>query len=50
MDMTAIDLGPAPALREGDWVGIDYALPDAAAQTGLSQYELLTSLGARFVR
>lgn len=50
MDMTAIDLGEAPELREGDWVRMDYALPDAAARTGLSQYELLTLLGRRFSR
>ena len=28
----------------------DYALPDAAHQSGLSQYELLTTLGSRFAR
>lgn len=50
MDMTAVDLANAPDLREGDWVGLDYALPAAAAQTGLSQYELLTLLGRRFSR
>jgi len=50
MDMTVIDLAAAPALREGDWVALDYALPEAAALTGLSQYELLTSLGRRFSR
>lgn len=50
MDMTAIDLGAAPDLREGDWVSLDYALPAAAARTGLSQYELLTLLGRRFSR
>jgi len=50
MDMTVIDLAGAPELREGDWVGIDYALPQAAELTGLSQYELLTSLGQRFCR
>lgn len=50
MDMTAIDLGASPALREGDWVSLDYSLPHAAAQTGLSQYELLTLLGRRFSR
>ena len=49
-DMTVIDLGAAPDLREGDWVSADYALPAAAAASGLSQYELLTLLGARFVR
>lgn len=50
MDMTVIDLSAAPDVREGDWVTADYALPEAAAATGLSQYELLTSLGRRFAR
>lgn len=50
MDMTVIDLSAAPQFREGDWVTADYDLPDAAAVTGLSQYELLTSLGRRFPR
>lgn len=50
MDLTAIDVGARPDLREGDWVAFDYALPDAAARSGLSQYELLTGLGARFER
>lgn len=50
MDLTAIDVSAAPDLAEGDWVSIDYALPAVAALTGLSQYELLTSLGARYDR
>lgn len=50
MDLTAIDVSAAPDLAEGDWVAIDYALPHAAALSGLSQYELLTGLGARFDR
>ncbi|MDE8651921.1 alanine racemase [Novosphingobium album (ex Liu et al. 2023)] len=50
MDMTVIDLSAAPDLREGDWVEIEYALPEAAARSGLSQYELLTVLGRRFGR
>lgn len=50
MDMTVIDLGAVPELREGDWVSLDYTLLDAAAKSGLSQYELLTSLGRRFQR
>jgi alanine racemase len=50
MDLTAIRCDAAPALREGDWVEIDYDLPEAAAQSGLSQYELLTALGARHAR
>lgn len=50
MDMTIIDLAAAPHLREGDWVSADYSLPEAAATSGLSQYELLTLLGRRFQR
>lgn len=50
MDMTVIDLANAPDLREGDWVTIDYFLPEAATASGLSQYELLTLLGRRFER
>ena len=50
MDMTVIDLTAAPELSEGDWVSLDYALPQAAAASGLSQYELLTLLGRRFGR
>lgn len=50
MDMTVIDLSAAPQLGEGDWVSADYALPEASAQSGLSQYELLTLLGRRFSR
>lgn len=48
MDMVVIDLGAAPSLREGDWVDVPYHLPAASAICGLSQYELLTTLGARF--
>jgi alanine racemase len=50
MDMTVIDLSAAPDLGEGNWVGLDYALPEAARISGLSQYELLTLLGRRFAR
>jgi alanine racemase len=50
MDLIAIDVDSAPNLREGDWVEIDYDLPSAARQSGLSQYELLTTLGSRFER
>lgn len=50
MDLTTIDVGAAPELAEGDWVALDYALPETAALTGLSQYELLTGLGKRFDR
>jgi alanine racemase len=50
MDLTAILVDDAPELREGDWVELDYALPAASAQSGLSQYELLTTLGRRHER
>ena len=50
MDLIAIDVSAAPLLAEGDWVTIDYDLPRTAALTGLSQYELLTGLGARLER
>lgn len=50
MDLTAINVSAVPQLGEGDWVSIDYALPETAELSGLSQYELLTGLGARFDR
>ena len=50
MDMVVVDLAAAPAAREGDWVDVPYDLPTASAQCGLSQYELLTTLGRRFRR
>lgn len=50
MDLTAICVDAAPELKEGDWIEIDFDLPRASAQSGLSQYELLTSLGHRHER
>jgi alanine racemase len=50
MDLIAIDVDAAPGLREGEWVELDYDLSTAARQSGLSQYELLTTLGSRFER
>ena len=50
MDMVVADVSSAVGLREGDWLDVPYDLPLAAAATGLSQYELLTLLGLRFVR
>jgi alanine racemase len=50
MDLIAVGVDAAPALNEGDWVEIDYDLPSASKQSGLSQYELLTTLGSRFER
>ena len=50
MDLIAVGVDAAPGLNEGDWVEIDYDLPSASKQSGLSQYELLTTLGSRFER
>jgi len=50
MDLVTLDLTAAPEIGEGDWVEIDYDLISSSALTGLSQYELLTNLGARFAR
>jgi len=50
MDLIALGCDAAPDLREGDWVEIDYDLPGASQASGLSQYELLTTLGSRFER
>lgn len=50
MDLIAVGVDAAPGIKEGDWVEIDYDLPSASKQSGLSQYELLTTLGSRFER
>jgi len=50
MDLIAVGVDASPDLKEGDWVEIDYDLPSASKQSGLSQYELLTTLGSRFER
>ena len=50
MDLSAIDVDAAKELSEGDWVELDYDLRSASKQSGLSQYELLTTLGSRFER
>jgi len=50
MDLTAIDVTALPGIGEGDWVTMSYALPETAALSGLSQYELLTGLGPRYDR
>ena len=50
MDLTAIDVTAQPDIAEGDWVQMDFDLPAASAESGLSQYELLTLLGSRFER
>ncbi|WP_313808036.1 alanine racemase [Sphingobium sp.] len=50
MDLTAVNVSQLPDVAEGDWLTVDYDLVEAAAVSGLSQYELLTGLGARFDR
>ncbi len=50
MDLLAVDVSALPDVAEGDWLPIDFALPEAARRSGVSQYELLTGLGARYER
>ncbi|WP_298017707.1 alanine racemase [uncultured Parasphingopyxis sp.] len=50
MDLIAVSVDACPQVAEGDWIAVDYDLPTAAAQSGLSQYELLTGLGRRYQR
>ena len=50
MDLVALDVSAAPDAGEGAWVTVDFALPLAASRSGMSQYELLTSLGRRYDR
>lgn len=47
MDMVVVDCTAAPDLVTGDWLEVPFALPDAAQQSVLSQYELLTTIGSR---
>lgn len=49
MDLIAIDV-TGHDVAEGDWLAVDFDLPRAAEQSGMSQYELLTGLGSRFRR
>ncbi|MFA9200026.1 MAG: alanine racemase [Cypionkella sp.] len=49
MDMVVVDLADSGA-GEGDWLDIPFDLPTIAERAGLSQYELLTTLGPRFAR
>lgn len=49
MDMIVVDV-TGQDVGEGDWLAVDFDLPRAAAQSGMSQYELLTGLGNRFDR
>ncbi len=47
MDIVTLDVSGAQHICAGDWVDVDFHLPKVAAQSGLSQYELLTGLGNR---
>ena len=49
MDLVAIDVTGAE-VGEGDWVPLDYDLSRESAESGVSQYELLTGLGDRLER
>ncbi len=50
MDLIAIDVTSASHLGEGDWLDLEFDLPTASAQSGLTQYELLTAMGRRYER
>ncbi|MFM7028657.1 MAG: alanine racemase [Chakrabartia sp.] len=50
MDLVAFDVSHLPDIAEGDWLAVDFDLPVAAAQSGHSQYELLTVMGRRYDR
>ncbi len=50
MDLIAMDVSRAGGVGDGDWLAIDFDLAKAARDTGLSQYELLTGLGHRYLR
>jgi alanine racemase len=47
MDMIVVDLSQAPDLQAGDWLDVPWNLDGAAQQTGLSPYEVLTTIGQR---
>jgi alanine racemase len=50
MDMVVVDLTPAPDLAAGDWLTVPWDINDAAQQSTLSPYELLTVIGGRLRR
>ncbi|MEO9600905.1 alanine racemase [Parasphingorhabdus sp.] len=50
MDLIAVDLTTAPDINEGDWLDCEFDLRTASAQSGLSQYELITGIGNRVAR
>lgn len=50
MDMVVVDLAAAPGLTAGDWLTVPWDINDAAQQSTLSPYELLTVIGGRLRR
>ena len=50
MDLVALDCSKVAATCEGDWVTLDFRLAEVSGISRLSQYELLTGLGARHHR
>ena len=49
MDMIVVDLGNSIA-KEGDFLDLPSDIPALAQRSGISQYEILTHMGQRFVR
>lgn len=49
MDLIAV-AAPADGPAEGEWVAMSSHLPSLSQRSGLSQYELLTTLGRRYER
>lgn len=47
MDMVVVDLAAAPDAAAGDWLEVPWNIADAAQQSALSAYELLTTIGPR---
>ncbi len=50
MDMIVVDLTAAPDLSEGDWIDVPWDIADAAQQSAVSPYEIITSIGPRLRR
>ena len=50
MDLIAVRVDDAPEVAEGDWLEIAFDLRWASQTSGISQYELLTTLGRRYLR
>lgn len=50
MDMVVVDLAEASDVHAGDWLGVPWNIADAAQQSALSAYELLTTIGTRLRR